>query len=91
MSYATKDEADFVEQAAVRWGQNFLACRDAGLRGFRVTPYTHLVKDHVPALVRVLGGLNRFSGEQLERLNDLVKVRLLVWKKSQRNEVPLVF
>ena len=74
MSHATKEEAEVVEQAAVRWGINFLACRDAGLRGFRVTPYVHLVKDHAPAMVRAIGGLNRFSGEQLERLNDQIKV-----------------
>ena len=71
-----KEDADEVQAAATSWGSNFLACGEVGLRGFQppnFTPYAHLIKDHAPHMVRQLGGLGRFSGERLEKLNDEFK------------------
>ena len=76
MSKAGKEDAAKVADAAAMWGRNFLACGTAGLRGFmpkNLTPYAHIVKDHVPHMISKLGGLGRFSGERLEKLNDEFK------------------
>ena len=73
---ASREEAPQVAAAASSWAQNFLACGEAGIRGFestRLTPYFHLIATHAPYMVAEIGGLSRFSGEKLEALNDSFK------------------
>ena len=76
ISKSKKEDAERIAVAAGEWGRNFLALGDTGLRGFgraNLTPYAHLVMVHAPYMVGKLGGLGRFSGERLEKLNDEVK------------------
>ena len=80
-----REEASQIAAAASTWAQNFIRCGNAGLRGFestRLTPYFHLVATHAASLVGEIGGLDRFSGEKLEKLNDMFKrshMRLTNW------------
>ena len=54
-----REEAPLVAEAARKWGRQWLACGDAGLRGFqreRLTPYCHITMVHGPKMMEDVGG-----------------------------------
>ena len=68
-----REDAPWIKDAASRWADCFKACGDAGMRGFQprnLTPYAHMLKDHAPYMIADVGGLGRFGGEKLEKVND---------------------
>lgn len=70
---AKKSDAPEIEILAQDWGKAFLQCGKNGMRGFQekhLTPYAHHLTTHCAAEVNIHGGLKRFNGEALERLND---------------------
>lgn len=70
-------------EAAVRgrsWTIQFLQCDQIGLKGFsrrNITPYAHWFGVHLARIIQLFGGLGKYSGEALEKKNDLVKKTLL--------------
>ena len=78
---------------AHEWGKAFLACGRAGLRGFsqqNFTPYSHKILTHAGHMVTLVGGLERFSGEQLEKLNDEMKKGHLRRSNCQNIDISLM-
>ena len=78
---------------AHEWGKAFLACGRAGLRGFsqqNFTPYSHKILTHAGHMVTLVGGLERFSGEQLEKLNDEMKKGHLCRSNCQNIDISLM-
>ena len=70
------NDSDRLASMCRNWGLEFKSLGDAGLRGFgqeNFTPYSHVLSAHVPFLVKLRGGLEKFSGESLEKKNDDVK------------------
>ena len=64
----SREDAPRIEDAALHWAESFRACGDAGMRGFQPrnwTPYAHMLY-----MVADIGGLGRFGGEELEKVND---------------------
>ena len=44
-----------------------------GFEGMRLIPNSHLIATHAASMVRDIGGLDHFSGEKLDKLNDQLK------------------
>ena len=75
-AHCPANEADKLASMCRAWGLEFKSLGDAGLRGFSAenfTPYSHILSAHVPYVVKLRGGLEKFSGESLEKKNDDVK------------------
>ena len=73
---AERDEAPVVKEKACQWGVSFLHLGRIGIRGFQpkyLTPYAHFLITHTAPMVQQIGGLDKFNGEALERLNDEFK------------------
>ena len=73
---ARPEDAPAIATAGQQLGTQFLDCGKKGLRGFEekhITPYLHYLTTHTAPMVADVGGLNAFSGERLERLNDEFK------------------
>ena len=71
-----KSDAEEVAKSARLCTKQFLDLSNLGLRGFsntNVTPYIHWLNIHVPYSISLFGGLDKLSGELLERQNDEVK------------------
>ena len=78
---------------AHEWGRLFLACGQAGLRGFspkHLTPYSHKLITHSGYMFSLVGPLERFSGEALEHLNDDMKKGHMRQTNCQNIEVSLM-
>ena len=74
--YCPANEADRLASMCRSWGLEFKSLGEAGLRRFskeNFTPYSHILTAHVPYVVKLRGGLEKFSGESLEKKNDDVK------------------
>ena len=90
--YGSKDDVPRIKRLAHEWGKAFLACGRAGMRGFareNFTPYSHKLLTHSGHMVSLVGPLERFSGEQLEHLNDEMKKGHMRQTNCQSIEVSL--
>ena len=57
-----------------------MECGKSGIRGFQakhLTPYAHTLTTHIAPMVGQVGGLDKFNGESLEKLNDEFKKTFL--------------
>ena len=92
IAYGSKEEVPRIKLLAHEWGKAFLACGRAGMRGFsreNFTPYSHKLMTHSGHMVSLLGPLERFTGEQLEHLNDDMKKGHMRQTNCQNIEVSL--
>ena len=77
---AEKEDSITIKELACQWGASFLECGKSGIRGFQakhLTPYAHTLTTHVAPMVALVGGLDKFNGESLEKLNDEFKKTFL--------------
>ena len=72
-----KEDADLLATKTDAWLKSFLQLGNKGLKGFAskdITPYCHWLHVHVPYTISLFGGLNKLSGELLEKQNDQIKL-----------------
>ena len=77
---AEKEDSATIKELACQWGAAFLDCGQSGIRGFQakhLTPYAHVLTTHIAPMVAQVGGLDKFNGESLEKLNDEFKKTFL--------------
>lgn len=92
IAYGSKDDVPKIKKLAHEWGKAFLACGDAGMRGFarqNFTPYSHKLMTHCGPMVKLVGPLEPLSGEHLEHLNDDMKRGHMRQTNCQSIEVSL--
>jgi hypothetical protein len=61
---------DIVHQKAKKWVDTFLQVKSDGHQRKNITPYIHIMVYHIPQLMRLHGGIKRFTGQGLEKNND---------------------
>ncbi|XP_074662584.1 uncharacterized protein LOC141915078 [Tubulanus polymorphus] len=63
-----------------------LGSKRKGYKKANVTPYMHVLLYHVPFLIKEHGPISRYSGQSIEKLNDVVKS--INMSKSNRSDGP---
>ena len=62
-------------QRVKKWLDTFLGLEMKGRLGYsRITPYMHCLLYHVPGFVNRYGTLLNFSGQGVEKMNDIIKM-----------------
>uniref|UniRef100_A0A1X7V217 Uncharacterized protein n=1 Tax=Amphimedon queenslandica TaxID=400682 RepID=A0A1X7V217_AMPQE len=69
----TDQDKKAIEEKALQWIQDFIKFPFDGLKKANVTPYMHIMAYHVPLLMRRHKGIKRFTGQGVEKNNDLAK------------------
>ena len=72
-----KTDAPEVARRTNQWMGSYLELGERGLKGFgkdQITPYLHIWHCHMPWSISLFGGLDKLSGEPVEKLNDSIKL-----------------
>ncbi|XP_053374155.1 uncharacterized protein LOC123545375 [Mercenaria mercenaria] len=68
--------AEILFETTCQFIQNFIQIGQLKRHGYHpsnVTPYMHVLAYHVPFFVKRYGGLSKFSGQGVEKTNDVIK------------------
>ena len=74
VAHCSSEDAQEVFNQSKSWVENFHNTPSRfGYSSSRMTPYMHIFCHHFPYYVSMYGGVSKYSGQGMEKLNDIVK------------------